>query len=49
MDFTFRKTEIDQIKYLNCIIPESLSVLCFFLFICVCLVLVLTKFQHPKT
>ncbi len=41
--------EIDRWKYYNCIIPESCSALRFFLFIFMCLVLVLTKFQRPRT
>jgi hypothetical protein len=45
----FWTAEIDQFKYYNCIIPESCSTLWFFLFVFMCLVLVLTKFQHPKT
>ncbi len=41
--------EINRWKYYKCIIPESCSALRFFLFIFMCLVLVLTKFQRPRT
>ncbi len=41
--------ETDRWKCCNCIIPESCSALIFFLFVCMCLLLVLTKCQHPMT
>ncbi len=45
---TVPSLETDRWKYYNCIIPESCSTLRFFLFVCMCLELVLTKLQHSE-
>jgi hypothetical protein len=47
--YTVPGLETDLWKYYNCITPENCSTLQFFLFVCMCLVLILIKFQHPKT
>ncbi len=48
-EYTVPGLETDRWKCYNCIIPKSCRALRFFLFVCMCLLLVLTKFQCPKT